>query len=404
MKLIRRSLDKDGSGSMTLSGEQAEDMWHLYNLIQVGDVVRSTAVRRVVNESATGSTSSQKVRTNLSVRVTKLDFDAGASALHVAGTVCEENSVVKLNAHHTLDLELHRNLTLSKECWDRFALDRVQIACEPARTAEVGAVVLQEGLAHVCLLTEHMTVNRLRIEQSIPRKVRGSSTSHDKGLDRFYDAVYEGMKKHFFDDIPSLAGAVSENGVGGDGGAKQGADRLKAILIASPGFVGEGLIKFVITRATAEGRKDVLKSRSKMLQVHCSSGHLFALNEVLKSPEVLSQLADTKYAREAKVIEQFYRTMNDDECRAWYGPEHVRKAVEHGAVRTLLLTDTLFRSDDPKTRTRYVDMCDDVRKGGGEVLIFSSLHETGQQLSQLGEIAAILTIPLAEEDLGISDE
>ena len=398
MKLIRRNLDKDRSGSMTLYPEQAEDMWHLYNLIQVGDVLRSTTMRRVVSESATGSTSSQKVRTNLTIKVVKLDFDAGASQLHVNGTVCEENNVVKLNAHHTLDLDLHRNLTLTKDFWDGFALDRIQVACEPARTAEVGAVVLQEGLAHICLLTEHMTVNRLRIEQSVPRKVRGSSTAHDKGLDRFYDAVYEGMKKHFFDDIPPLTGAVE-----GDTTGRQGADRLKAILVASPGFVGEGLIRYAITRATAEGRKDVLKSRSKMLQVHCSSGHLFSLNEVLKSPEVLSQLADTKYAREAKVIEQFYRTMNDDECRAWYGPDHVRKAVEHGAVRTLMLTDALFRSDDPKTRTLYVDMCDDVRKSGGEVLVFSSLHETGQQLSQLGEIAAILTIPLAEEDLGIVD-
>ncbi|BFZ55458.1 Translation factor pelota [Savitreella phatthalungensis] len=391
MKLIRRHLEKDKSGFMTLCPEQPEDMWHTYNLLQVGDVLKATTVRRVVHESATGTTSSQKVRTNLSIVVTKVDFDAQASALHANGTVCEENAYAKLNAHHTLDLELNRNFTINKPEWDAYALERVNLACDPARTAEVGAVVLQEGLAHICLLTEHMTVTRLRIEQSIPRKVRGSSSQHDKSLERFYDTVYEGVRKHLFDDVPGS----DDNGTDTTG--------LKAILIASPGFVGEGLVKRMMTRATNDGRKDILRARPKILLVHCSSGHLFSLHEVLKSQEVVSQLADTKYAREAQLIEKFYRQMNDDETRAWYGPQHVAAAVEHGAVGTLLLTDTLFRADNVATRKKYVAMCDAVKQAGGSVAIFSSLHETGQQLAQLGEIAAILTIPLAEDDLGLGD-
>ena len=36
------------------------------------------------------------------------------------------------------------------------------------------------GLANVCLLTEHMTILRQRIELSIPRKDKGSSSNHDK--------------------------------------------------------------------------------------------------------------------------------------------------------------------------------------------------------------------------------
>lgn len=379
MRLIRKNLEKDRSGAITLYPEQPEDMWHTYNLVQVGDQVKATTIRRVTNQSATGSTSSQKVRTTLTISVVKMDFDSQASELHINGTVCEENQHVKTGSFHTIDLELHRNFTLAKREWDTIALDRVDLACNPAKSAEIGAVVLQEGLAHICLLTEYMTINKLRIEQSVPRKVRGSSSAHEKGLERFYEAVYEGMKKYFFED-----------------------DRLKAILIASPGFVGDGLIKRVMTRAVAEDRKDILKAKPKLLQVHCSSGHLFGLNEVLKSPEVLSQLSDTKFAKESQILEKFYKMMNDDEMRAWYGPEHVEKAIEAGAVGTLLVTDTLFRSDELKTRKKYVKLVEDVRTAGGEVLVFSSLHESGKQLSQIGEIAAILTIPLSEEDLDIA--
>lgn len=46
------------------------------------------------------------------------------------------------------------------------------------------------GLAHVCLVTSHMTVTRARIEMNIPRKRAGSS-DHQKAISRFYEAVYQ---------------------------------------------------------------------------------------------------------------------------------------------------------------------------------------------------------------------
>lgn len=57
--------------------------------------------------------------------------------------------------------------------------------------ADVAALVMQEGLAHLCLITAHMTVLRAKIEQPIPRKRRGSSSQHDKSLLRFYDSAMQ---------------------------------------------------------------------------------------------------------------------------------------------------------------------------------------------------------------------
>ena len=94
---------------------------------------------------------------------------------------------------------------------------------------------------------------------------------------------------------------------------------------------------------------------------------------------------------------RFHKMLATDELRAWYGPEHVALAVERGAVGTLLISDDLFRSSDPATRTHYVKMVESVRAVGGEVHIFSSMHESGQQLNMLTGIAAILTYPLDVE-------
>ena len=100
-----------------------------------------------------------------------------------------------------------------------------------------------------------------------------------------------------------------------------------------------------------------------------------------------------------------------DEQRAWYGPDHVALAVDRGAVGTLLISDELFRAGDPEVRRRYVSLVEGVREKRGEVLMFSSMHESGQrtyhnidellvlmlvptELNQITGIAAILTFPL----------
>ena len=74
------------SGSVTLIAEEAEDMWHAYNLISVGDYLRSSTIRRVVNESSVGLTTTSRVHTTLTVCVKSLDFDIQASVLRVKGS------------------------------------------------------------------------------------------------------------------------------------------------------------------------------------------------------------------------------------------------------------------------------------------------------------------------------
>lgn len=85
-----------------------------------------------------------------------------------------------MGAYHTLDLELNRKFLLQKPLWDSVALERVDQACDPAANADVGAVVMQEGLAHVCLITPSMTLVRSKIDITIPRKRKGFVQQHEK--------------------------------------------------------------------------------------------------------------------------------------------------------------------------------------------------------------------------------
>ncbi|XP_055522150.1 protein pelota homolog [Leucoraja erinacea] len=372
MKLLSKMIERDDSGQVTLMPEEAEDMWHTYNLLQVNDSLRASTIRKVQTESATGSVGSNRVRTTLTICVETIDFDVQACLLRVKGTNIQENDHVKMGAYHTIELEMNRTFTLAKKQWDSIVLERIEQACDPAQNADVAAVIMQEGLANICLVTSSMTVMRAKVETTIPRKRKGSCTQHDKALERFYESVMQGIIRHINFDV------------------------VKCFLIASPGFVKEHFCNYMFEQAVKCDLRLLLDNRSKFLQVHSSSGHKYSLPEVLCDPSITGRLANTKAAGEVKALDDFYKMMKQEPARAFYGVKEVEKANEALAVETLLISDHLFRSQDIAKRSRYVRLVDSVRDNGGTVRMFSSLHVSGEQLSQLTGVAAILRFPVAE--------
>ena len=374
--------------------------WYAYNLIRPKDLLRASAIRRVTTESSTGSTSSTRVHTTLTIRVASLDFDPQSSQLHVSGRIAEETKFTKVGQYHTLDLELQRNFTLEKdgdEAWDSVARGTIKEACDPVKSADVWAVVMQEGLANLAVLTGARTVLRQRVEVSIPRKRGGRASDHDKvglilcacpyearvdrpkGLERFFQTTLDTMLRQI---------DLTES---------------KPILLASPGFTASSFQKFILDTAIRTGNKSLAAQKANIVVVHASSGHLHSLNEVLQSPEVSARLKDTQYAREGKLMDDFMALLRKDDGRAWYGPNEVEKAVEKGAVGrgggVLLISNALFRAQDVAIRRRWVRLADKVRDvEGGEVRTLSSEHESGKRLYGLGGIAAILTFPLDDLD------
>nr|ACM09723.1 pelota homolog [Salmo salar] len=100
MKLLHKDIEKDNAGQVTLMPEEAEDMWHTYNLLQIGDSLMASTIRKVQTESSTGSVGSSRVRTTLCVCVDTIDFDSQACQLRVKGTNIQENQYVKMGAYH----------------------------------------------------------------------------------------------------------------------------------------------------------------------------------------------------------------------------------------------------------------------------------------------------------------
>jgi len=171
-------------------------------------------------------------------------------------------------------------------------------------------------------------------------------------------------------------------------------EKIKCVLVASPGFLNEQFLTHLMQHASKEGLKHISSQQGKFLLVHSSSGFKHSLKEVLSDPQVALRLSDTKAQAEVKALNTFMELMGSQPERAVYGLKHVRMAAAEQAIETLMVCDSLFRSKDIAERRTYVGLVDAVRKHGSQVLIFSSMHVSGEQLAQLTGIAAILRYPM----------
>jgi protein pelota len=301
MKLLKKRISfKDSSGMVLLRPDTAEDLWHAYNLLQVGDLVRCTTIRKVVKESNTGSTSSSKKRMLLTIDVRAVDFDVDVLQVRLSGTVRSENDNVRMGAYHTLTLELNQNFSIEKECWDQILLDRLDEATHPDRQAELAAVVMQPGLAHVCLVTGALTITKARIEVSIPKKRTGSS-QHQKSTTKFYEQVYQAVLRHI--DF----------------------SKVKCVVLGSPGFVKDDFFQYIQQESVRRDDRSIIENKSKFVLCKASSGHKHALEDVFSDPAILAQMTETKVAREVEALNRFMRMMAVDPDKAYYGYNHGRR-------------------------------------------------------------------------------
>ena len=371
MKILRKSMDREGGGRLTLLPEHAEDMWDLYNLLAAGDTIKTKTTRKIQTDASGGksATAHRKVLT-LILRLVRIEYDAVSLTLRVAGINIGENEFVRLGQHHTFTLQLGYELSVGKGSWDPAHMEHIKASCDRVASAELAAVTMEPGVAHISLITPSMTLTRETIESGVPRKSRAcyDPSSRDKAMEKFFDKIISAMERHVH------------------------WEHVKVCVIGSPGFLREQFLEYLFHNSP-----EAVQHKSRFVSCLLHSAHRRALAEALADPGLRSQLADVKACEEARALELFFKNMNEDPDTVCYGPRHVAEAITRNAVDTLLLCDTLLSAGYP-TRRRYVALVDNVHELGGKVLFFSSLHVTGRQLAQMSGIAALLRYPLPELD------
>ncbi|WOL17687.1 protein PELOTA 1 isoform X2 [Canna indica] len=81
MKLVRRDLVRGGPGSVKIILEDDDDMWHVYNLISVGDSIQVVTVRKVIRDLAHGGRDTERVKLKLEIKVEQWRLSQGETTM-----------------------------------------------------------------------------------------------------------------------------------------------------------------------------------------------------------------------------------------------------------------------------------------------------------------------------------
>lgn len=294
---------------------------------------------------------------HLGVQVEDVYYDPNFNRLRVKGTIVEgPEDLIKIRSYHTLNVELNLEVKIIKELWPDYLIKRIGESLGSENRPRVLVVAIEEGDACIAKVGDYGIDVVANISMNIPGK-QDETKQRDMVLQRFFADVYTTVKRSLSDK------------------------KIRSIVIAGPGFTKERLLSYF------ERDKEI--SRLCSLE-NVSNGGRAGVSEVIKRGALSKVLEEIRIVEESSLMEELLRRLGKDEKTAVYGRGEVEKATEFGAVQTLLITDRFLRGASAEERTKLDLLLRTVEKARGRVVILSAESEAGEQLSSLGEIAALL--------------
>jgi protein pelota len=356
-----------------LTCDNAEDLWHLYNILLKGDFIKTLTFRKVAHETGSGiKSTSVKKKIVITIKIEEIEYDPNEGIIRYKGKNVSENDYISIGQYQSIEIGKGSTFTAFKKSWDEISIEKLKESCDVTSVSDLAAIVMEEGIAHVFLISSHITTLKAKIELSIPKKRKGAS-HHDKGLQNFFQKILDSIFKSINFDI------------------------VKCIIVASPGFTKDQFGNFLTDSTSNNKHYEIIsKNLSKFVYVHSSSGYKQALQEVLSKPEILSQIKNTKAADDINVMEKFNEILYKDMDRIVFGIKAVEKANEKEAIETLIVSDDYLRKISPSKRKELTNIFNKIKSYGGEVVKMSSMHYTGEKINSFGGIIAILRYAMPE--------
>jgi protein pelota len=359
--------------------DNAEDLWHLYNIIFKGDFIKTVTFRKVTHENTMGTKSSSvKKKINITIKVEEVEYDQAEGIIRYKGKNVSENEYISIGQYQSIEIGKGIQFTIFKKCWDEFSIEKLREAVDVVTASDLAACVMEEGVAHLFLISSHLTNLKAKIECSIPKKRKGPS-QHDKSLTSFFQKILDAIVKNVNFDI------------------------VKCVIVAGPGFTKDQFGNYLTDCVSNNKHYEIVqKNLSKFVYTHASNGYKQALQEVLAKPEVLSQIKNTKAADDVRTMEKFNETLWKDMDRVIFGIKAVEIATEKEAIDTLIVSDDYLRKISPLRRKELTVLMNKIKGYGGEVVKMSSMHYTGEKINSFGGITAILKYALemhVDEDI-----
>lgn len=340
-----RLLGEDRSSeSVKLQIETDEDLWHLYNIVEEGDLVTASTTRR--EEKSADKLRAEKMekkRMTLGIRIQKIEFSEEDLRLKLLGVI--ETGPQDIGQHHTLIFENGDSLTIQKKHWRATQIERVQRAVNDSKKPRIIFVSLDQDEATIAVLRQFglKEITTIRSGRS------GKQYEEKPSVDGYHGEIHSKLKLLMEPNMP--------------------------LVLLGPGFEKEAL--------SDDLKKIDPALYGKIYVYHTGQCGMVGINELMKAGMGADVLRESSVGAELEAVEQLMTAISKDGLGT-YGPNEVMNAAMSGAVDKLLILDKKVREQD------LDDMVRAVESQKGEVIIVSSQHDGGKILESLGGIGALL--------------
>jgi protein pelota len=362
MRILKRALKE---GKLKLLLDTMDDLWFLSTIIDDGDLVSAMTFRRGEERAdAIRDKRVEKKRMFLTLKVEKVEFHEFSERLRILGVITEGPQ--DHGEHHTIDLEPGDDVTVQKEAWQAQHWERLKEAQEASKMPLLTLISIDDESATLAVLRPQGLQVLATISADMPGKDYEQKARGEK--EAFFEEVLATLENH----LRGQAERTAEKK--GPADAKAGPPKAapRDVIVLGPGFFKEEIVAYARERHF---------DANFIIEAAAEAGTT-GINEVLKSG-VSKILENAKASEDERLMEALFAEIGKD-GKCTYGRDHVIRALERGAVETLLVSERSLR--DPKMAV--IGRLAAETKAAIRVL--SKGYDAGKRLDGLGGLAALL--------------
>ena len=186
--------------------DNAEELWDLYNILEVGDSIRLATSRKVQHDTGSKTTSFKKTIT-ITLKIEDIEFSP--NSINIKGKNISENEYIKIGQYQTDEIVVNTTFTLSKNYWDDIHLETLKKITDIRVMSEIVAILMEAGIANLFYITSNQTVSKGKITQSVPKKKAYSK--HDVKENEFFNKILNQFIKRLSPELAEIVFGYSSN-------------------------------------------------------------------------------------------------------------------------------------------------------------------------------------------------
>lgn len=341
MKIASNRVDaKSATGSMVLIPTCPDDLYVLSAIVAPGDDVEAFTTRKL---SMDGGRTQQKITTRLMVRAETTDFDLEDGIMSIKGKISKENEYVQQGAYHTLHIPLDERFELFKKRWTRE--DQRALAEATKDIPSLCFIIFYDRECVVSTVTPNTIKN-----------------------------VYKGeVKSKAYKPVMAAVAGIK--------------DSMKVVVVASFSGAGEDFHKALVKENRGMEKHT---SSIRLPPEYKNMPNTRVIGRVLTDKRFSKSFSEIKYVDDLREVEEFFLGLTLGNKKMCLGLCEVREAFEYGAIKTLFVTDALYRPRTVEERKSIEGIIGQATEMRARVCVIPIVHEHGERLRLMGGIAGIL--------------